>query len=341
MGVSKKTKALLFNSNGLVVHEWERSSGKGEWLTPELFDNGDIIVVKTLQSIMRLDVNSQIIWELKGRFHHNSYTVDNLTYALLEGVSEEKIEDETIKYLDNYITTISESGEIQKKISLFSLLKDYIPEIKLQTALKYYKKQVIKNGSDDFELIENTPLDFFHTNSIRVLQKSNPGLWEKGDILISIRHMNALAIVDIENLKVKYFLSENYLSKQHDAQIVEGNKILLFNNGNELSISDHSGKNGYSSVLLINPISKKIVWSYDHNSAKKHFPKRYSKAKLFYSSSRSSVRKFRNGYLIYLYRKKHLFFINEYNNLEWSLDMSKKNGGIHSSFTVEPVNKNF
>ncbi|RMH17205.1 MAG: hypothetical protein D6701_07810, partial [Gemmatimonadetes bacterium] len=96
--------------------------------------------------------------------------------------------------------------------------------------------------------------DLFHTNTIEVLDgriaKRVPA-FAKGHWLVSMRVLDAIAIVDPRRRVVTWTLSGPFHG-QHDPEIVDGGNLLVFDNGAGLR----------SRVLEIDPATGEIVWQY-------------------------------------------------------------------------------
>jgi hypothetical protein len=100
--------------------------------------------------------------------------------------------------------------------------------------------------------------DPFHTNSLRVL--SGPALERSGlparpgDVLISIRQLDSVAVLDLREARIVWTL-DGLWRQQHDATLLEGGRLLVFDNGG-------NGSNDSSRVVEVEPGSQRIVWSY-------------------------------------------------------------------------------
>jgi len=113
----------------------------------------------------------------------------------------------------------------------------------------------------------------FHTNSIEIIEKDIPGLARKGDLLISIRQLNIIAIIDHSTKQLIWTWGENDLRKQHHPSLLDNGNILIF---------DNQGADGRRSrIVELNPITEKIEWTYDSDK--------------FFSFSRGGNQRLPNG----------------------------------------------
>ncbi|MEO0973948.1 MAG: arylsulfotransferase family protein, partial [Pseudomonadota bacterium] len=78
-----------------------------------------------------------------------------------------------------------------------------------------------------------------------------------GDLMLSLRNINALVVVDPQTLEVK-FLSVGRLLRQHDSDFLPGDRISVFDNRNlrpsrgalQSRILEIDAKNGSTEVVL-------------------------------------------------------------------------------------------
>ena len=109
--------------------------------------------------------------------------------------------------------------------------------------------------------------DVFHANSIEVLDgryASRSPIFRQGNVLISLRNIDVIAVVDMEEEMVVWALSGPW-HRQHEALLVEGGNLLLFDN--------ESGRNA-SRVIEFDPFSQEIVWSYEGNETNGFYSKK-------------------------------------------------------------------
>lgn len=90
--------------------------------------------------------------------------------------------------------------------------------------------------------------EFAHANACSPLPN--------GDIMISFRRLNTIAIVDRETKKFRWEHRDDSWGHQHDCQMLDNGNILLFANG------IHGGENPFSRVIELDPETRETVWSY-------------------------------------------------------------------------------
>ena len=184
-----------------------------------------------------------------------------------------------IPILDNTIIVMSPDGTIIKEIPLYIISKQLIPKrtywhVLLHIPLRY--PGMIRSWfANRFFFHGDMKLDILHTNSVTILDHDIEGLCEKGDILISIRELDTIAILSRQSEKIIWEWGPGELDKPHHATLLDSGNILLFDNG---------PSRGFSRVIEINPLSRKIEWEF-----KTHPPEN------FFSSTRGSCQRLPNG----------------------------------------------
>jgi len=81
-------------------------------------------------------------------------------------------------------------------------------------------------------------------------------IFKKGRVLISIRNLNLIALIDLEDEKVCWLLWGMW-NVQHQPTVLENGNLLLF---------DNSQRTGDSKVIEFNPLTQEILWSYQGDS---------------------------------------------------------------------------
>lgn len=79
-----------------------------------------------------------------------------------------------------------------------------------------------------------------------------------GDILVSMRFTNTVAIIDKATGDIKWRWGPGEIAHQHDANMIDNGNILVFDNGGHR----YGFQPAYSRIVEVNPASNKIVWEY-------------------------------------------------------------------------------
>ncbi|MFC2162336.1 arylsulfotransferase family protein, partial [Candidatus Altiarchaeota archaeon] len=215
----------------------------------ELDDDGGLIALGG-KSILKLDDDSRIIWKLDIPAHHHFNLLESgqiftlmrryITLPYTLGVG---------KVCVDYVAIISPTGKVIKEVSLHDLFNEDISWwqwLKIyRTSIEYYLLGV--------ERLENSPLDIYHANSIKILDRDIPGFGNKGDALVSFLKLNTVAVIDLDEEEVRWKWGEDVLSLVHSPRLLDDNSILLFENG---------WKRNYSRVLIYSPADDEIIWEF-------------------------------------------------------------------------------
>lgn len=260
--------AYLIDMEGHVVHRWQMNFGRlwdesaaVKHPRPDQFiyiekaqvlPNGDLIALYTAigdtpwgYGIVRLNARSEVIWKHLGHAHHD-FEVDPAgnIHVLTQEVSETELEGFAHlpkPRIDDYLVTLSPDG---KEIASTPLMEIFAAS-PYGRRLYFASRESFNNG------------DYLHANSVDMLKGPVPGIpgSRAGQALISFREVSTIALIDEQSRKVVWAQSGPFV-RQHDAQILPGGNLLLFDNeGNP------SGP-GISRVIEIEPSSSAIVWSY-------------------------------------------------------------------------------
>jgi hypothetical protein len=261
---------------GRVLHRWAASfedvwpgtKGPGTklslqfWRRVELFPNGDLLVIWDGHGIARLDRSSQVIWKRLNRAHHDLDVSPNGAIYVLSREARviERIDPEHA-VLEDFVLVLDSKGVEQRRVSLIEAFE----------------------RSEEFGHIwassERRRGDVFHTNTIELLDgrlADRLPAFAAGNVLISIRFLDAIAVVDLERGEVVWAATGSF-KRQHDPTVLASGNLLLFDNTGP-------GPDRYSAVQEYEPVTMKLVWEY-----------RGSKQVPFYSHTCGAVQRLPGG----------------------------------------------
>ena len=258
-----KPGAYLLDMAGNIRHTWLPQESHSNWQYVTACENGDLLVCIEDELLMRLNWDSQILWQKEMRTHHEIAVAENKDIYTLTSTEEVVFTHlMPVPIINDSLVILSSDGTIKKNISLFNLLKK---DISLLNIIKIYSRiinpqdllwKAIKSKLSHRLLLPRiTSFDPFHTNSITIIDKNIEGWCKKGDVLISMRSLNLVGIVDIEKEKMKWTWGPGYLEEQHNPTFLENGNILIFDNGT---------RRKYSRLIELDPLKNQIVWEY-HN----------------------------------------------------------------------------
>lgn len=222
-----------------------------------LFPNGDLLLVYELKAmgvpatpLVKLDKNSRILWRSEVKAHHALQVVGDKIYVLTGTFDRSSAKPPVPSlrhrpYLGERVSILDADG---KALSSHSILEAIANTKSMRLA----------------DLVPFDPrADALHSNSLDVLNEQNahfiPGA-KAGDVLLSFRHLNMLAVMDLDKNTIVWALRGSWQG-QHDAKLLPNGHILLFDNDGGLM------QHGKSRVLELDPVTGGILWSFDGSDA--------------------------------------------------------------------------
>ncbi|MBW2316922.1 MAG: hypothetical protein JRH10_22400 [Deltaproteobacteria bacterium] len=263
--------ALLVDMDGRVLHEWnypsqeafDGSTGAAAqrrqwWRRAHLFPNGDVLAIVSRSGLLKVDRDSNLLWALDIHAHHDLAIAPNRDLYLLGrevGIVPRVNAEEPI--VEDLVVVLDADGNEKRRFSLLEAFErsSYV---------------------DAWRSTGRVRGDILHTNSIEWLDgrisSRNPAFAE-GNLLISARGLDAIAVVDPVAEKVVWAHTGSY-RRQHDPKILSNGNLLLFDN--------HGA--GPSAILEFEPGGMEIVWEF-----------RGDETQPFYSESCGTSERLPNG----------------------------------------------
>ncbi len=266
---------FLIDMKGNVVHKWhlpyrefwDSSAAEKSPKPPEdifimrayVYPNGDLLALYIGTGdtpwgygLVKMDKDSHLIWKYMQHTHHDlDVGQDGRIYVLTQEISHRRFEDHrqlVPPRIDDFVVVLSPQGKQLKKVSLLEALI-HSRYSSLLAQLPWFTM----NGKGDY----------LHTNSVQVLEgeaAKNFPFAKAGDVLVSFRELNTLAVVDLDQEKIVWALRGSWIG-QHDPRILPNGDILLFDN------NGHFAPGGASRVIEVDPKTEAIVWSYSGDEA--------------------------------------------------------------------------
>jgi outer membrane protein assembly factor BamB len=266
-------EAVLIDMNGKVIHKWARRfdeiwnkapqlkdfekegpeywSDKIYWRRVHLYPNGDILVIFETPyrtpyglGLAKLDKDSRVIWKISRNIHHDISVAPNGDIYLLGHAINERgyAEYPRLKppFIDDKVVIASPDGTVRKEISIFEafLNSDYASFLSLMRP--------------------NLLGDIMHTNTVKYIDAASAEKFafaEAGDVLISMREMNTIAVLDPRTEKIVWAETGLWVG-QHDPVMLENGRILVFDN------KGNRGGGGATRVIEFDPARGAIDWRY-------------------------------------------------------------------------------
>jgi len=277
---------FLLDMYGQEIHRWtyspERRSGSDHAV---MLPDGDLIIIHEYIELFRIDWNSEVIWQKRLRAHHDAALApDGTFYVILRELREHR----GLKVWFDVLAHLTARGEELGRWSAFDHL------LELQTTLdpRSFLDTILDNAPDSSgekkrvlprEKARVTPgarnLDYFHMNAVGMLPATALGeqdsRFAEGNLLVCFRNVNQIALLEKGTHRILWSWGEGELEWPHHPTMLQNGHILIFDNG---------VRRGYSRVVELDPIEKRIVWEFKADPPEQ-----------FYSYGRGSAQRLGNG----------------------------------------------
>lgn len=261
--------AFLIDMDGKVLWRWsldryDATIGRNPWIEHfELLPDGSILAGLKDDSIVKLDRDSNPIWATPLRAHHDLWVdTSGDIWALTH---EPRVVPEihpSIPIEADAITVLSAAGRKKREISIIGLIE--------RSGYAYLLPRLAGLPIP----ADGKVLEVFHTNHVEVFDgrlASRSPLFARGNFLLSVRNLNAVAIVDGSSEKILWLWGPGNLTYQHHPRLLANGDVLIFDNGTTRS-----------QVIEVDPSTDRVVW-------------RYAPPSGFYSEIQGAVQRLGNG----------------------------------------------
>ena len=243
-----RPNTYLLDMAGEVVHEWELPGNPGGY--SRLLPNGNLFYGSATEGgppfkggasggLMReVDWDGNVIMEYRDDWqHHDCRRLENgnILYA-----SWELMPEEAAKRVQGGIP-----GTELPEGMFNDLFKEVTPDGETVWEWHTYEMDI-----EDYPIHPSNPR--------RVYAWMNTCFpLENGDVLISLRQINTIAIISKSTQKIRWIRRDDSWGGQHDCQMLKNGNIILFANGMNTSVP-HT----HSFITEFNPDSNETVWEY-------------------------------------------------------------------------------
>ncbi|MFQ5512365.1 MAG: arylsulfotransferase family protein [Candidatus Krumholzibacteriia bacterium] len=260
--------AQLVDMDGGVVHEWAADVSGGDiWSHIEMCRNGDLLVaVSRSGRLMRLDWDSNIMWIDDRRFYHHDIEVaDNGDiYVLARKADVLRVYGLPVPVLDDYVVVLSPEREIKREISLYAVLRDRFPAAKTILSRYTYLMQLpyLRTLYRHRFSLSSSPVDFFHANTVELIDRDVDEVFRKGNILFCSRTLSLIGVIDPVAQELLWTWGPGELDWPHQPTLLDNGHVLVFDNGYHRK---------YSRILEIDPRAGTVEWEYEAQPREKFF----------------------------------------------------------------------
>jgi hypothetical protein len=240
-------EAILMDMEGRVLHRWQcpferalpdrrPSIETGFFRRAHLLPDGDLIALYQGGGLVRLNRDSEIVWSAGlGTFNDLFVDADGRIVVLTKRARRLPSLRRSSPVLEDSVTILDGSGRVVRSISLLSAL--------LEADLGYL-----------LDATGNDSADILHSNTVTVLdpQATNHPGFEPGNILVSLREIDLLAVLDPATGRFTWTLHGAW-RRQHEPSVLDDGRLLLF---------DNLGSDTNSRVLELDAGGGGIGWEY-------------------------------------------------------------------------------
>jgi hypothetical protein len=247
---------LLIDMEGKVVHEWRTPLPTGYAC---LLENGNLLALCRPQgsaealrvwhrvwelvragAVMEIDWDGNVLWEVRHPDHHHDARLMRNGNVLMLCVEE--VPASVAAKVQGGLAGTEHEGV---------MCSDRVVEMTKEGEVvwEWHAWQHLDPETDRI-----TPQDWreewTHANTVSELPD--------GDILVSFRNISTVVIIERSTGNIRWRLGPEMLAQQHYPNLLPNGNLLIFDNGTHRP--NHPAT--FSRVLEIDPVTKRIVWSY-------------------------------------------------------------------------------
>jgi len=280
-------RADLVDMDGRILKTW-RDSPCGSWSNAELLPDGSLVVPAVTAKVrgadnrelarhaclLRLGWDGQLVWRSAVAAHHDVELTPSGQLATLTGAWR-AIPDygQGVEVEDHAIALVGQDGMLLEQASLYDLLARNAVGFKLQAVAVTREPGILGR------LFGKGSIDLFHSNTVEWMSRpalaARSPIYSPDNVLVTIRHQDTIAIIDWKAKRLVWAWGQGELSGPHDGTLLDNGNILVFDNGLA---------RGWSRVVELDPIAKRIVWEY-----------KAPRPTDFFSIARGACQRFPNG----------------------------------------------
>jgi len=241
--------ANLIDLEGNLIHSWSYPQGY-TWHYAELLPNGHLAaIIKELEGVdpgmvIELDWEGNLVRKFDVPGHHDYDYLDNGNVLIL-----------CREYVDNRDVYVPKEADPAPNTK-----SDYYCEIAPndEVVWEWHADEHAMELLDFVDIAFPRPdRDWAHTNTVEVLRDNPAGRvdprFKPGNVIFSMRHVDAVGVIEKETGKVIWAWGPGIVEKQHMPTMLENGHLLIYDNGS------HTGR---TRVVELDPLTEQIVWEY-------------------------------------------------------------------------------
>lgn len=246
---------MLIDMDGNEIHEWYTPDVSLYGLWPDaqnpnirvdfwrrthLEENGNLIVMVEGGGVVKVDMDSNLLWASEYNGAHHDISVSDVTgniYVIGRNIHINPDFNPERLLVEDYICVLDSLGNEIETISLIDALEHspYAPVF----------RKMPHAG------------DVLHTNTIEIVEEGDlpedyDGLLRDNSLILSMRTINMVCFLDLHTNEI-YWAESDLWKMQHQPTLLENGNILIF---------DNQGWGEMSTILEFSPETREIIWQY-------------------------------------------------------------------------------
>jgi hypothetical protein len=276
-------RAALLDMAGNVVHRWQLPfrqafprpahlpAAPGDervyWARAGLCADGDLLAVYQVdgeapygRGLARLDKDSNLRWAFAAATHDDvDVGPDGRIYAVVHRRLPQKppgLDALTGEAVTDDLVVLSPAGQPLDAVPVLGALLDSPYALVLNAGQAPQPKGTLRRTDTAFALPDG---DVLHVTGVKVLDPARAPqfpLFNAGQVLLSLRGRDAVAVVDVERRAVVW-AANGLWRGQYDAAFADNGRLLLF---------DNLGSPRQARVLEYDPLAQAYPWCHVHDS---------------------------------------------------------------------------
>ena len=213
-----------------VFPEW------GYWRRVKPLPDGGLLAIYENAGLVKLDRTGKVDWAFWGGCHHDLHLSDAgeiFVIARHPRVVRRFHPDRPV--WDDEIVVLNRRGQVLRRVSILDCFTN-----------SPFEPMLDQHPGDH---------DLFHTNTVIAFEEGEGRgipFFGPGTVLVSIRNLNALAVLDMERATVVWAVTGQW-RRQHEPVPMANGRLLLFNN---------QFRRDRSQILEIDPLTRAVTWEY-------------------------------------------------------------------------------
>jgi len=215
-----------------------------------VFPNGDLLALvegpvsvdnpSNSYGLVKLDKDSRVVWRYARDCHHafdvdEDGTIYTLSYNFPVRDLPRGLEHIPTPCMTDNVEVVTQDGKQIKKIAILEAFKDspYAPLLSSLEKPHLFSDLTLSTSAIPPALQDDMRRrDVLHTNAVKVLSQARAPkfpMFKAGQALISPRHLDAIAVLDLDSGKVVW-AARGPWHAQHDPSFLDNGHLLLFDN---------------------------------------------------------------------------------------------------------------